>query len=361
MLPTPKTYGSGIKDIIKLAWPIMLSMASFTIIDVTDTLMVSWLGAKELAGIGIATTVLFLLKAFFLGLFESVKILASQAMGAKDEKRAWILGYNGLYLAVPCAILVFALSFFAKEILAIFGGPADIQAIALEYFNIAIYASMLWFFTLPLSNFLQGIGDTKTPMFINVGICLINIVLDPILIYGFGPIPALGVKGSALATVMVTALGSLVFMRFFYRKSPQRMSLNVKSMRELFIMGWPSGARWFFDIASFTVFSALVARLGEVPMAANQIGQKIVCLAILPAWGIAEAACILTGYHTGRKRQDEVRRTFISGLLVTILLMASLALLLIGGQDVILGLFKLDASVLMLLQSLIFLVALFQL
>lgn len=354
-------YGSGIKDIMKLAWPIMLSMASYTVMDVTDTLMVGWLGIKELAAIGIATTVLFLLKAFFLGLFEGVKILVSQSMGAKDQNKAWSLGFNGLFLALPCAVAVFGLSFFGEEILALFGGPKDIQTIALQYFNIAIYASMLWFFTLPLTNFLQGMGDTKTPMYINIGICVINLVLDPILIYGLGPIPALGVEGSALVSVVVTALGNIAFGIVFFKRSPRLRKFDRKTMRELMHMGWPSGTRWFFDVAGFSVFAALVARLGEASLAANQIGQKIVCLAILPAWGIAEATCIITGHHFGAQRASAVRRTFVSGLALTLMLLGALALILLLSKNFILNLFKLEPDVFELAQSLIILVALFQL
>lgn len=361
MTPSPIAMGSGIKDIIKLAWPIMLSMGSYTVIDVTDTLMVGWLGMKELAAVGIATTVLFLFKSFFLGLFESVKILCAQSMGSFNKKEATIFAYNGLYLALPCAVILFILGFFSQGILALFGGPTDVQVIALKFFNISIYASILWFFTLPLSNYFQGIGDTKTPMYINLFICILNIVLGPLCIYGFGPIPPMGVEGSAIATVLATAVGMLLFGTAFFRKNPKWQRLDIKSLLALWRLGWPSGLRWFFDIAGFTVFAAVVARLGEAALAANQIALKMVCLAILPAWGLAEATCIMVGNHYGAKRYNDIVRTFFSGIKITVALMLFLALLILGGKNIILSLLNLDGEVFALCSSLFIIVVLFQL
>lgn len=356
-----RAQGSGIKDIAKLAWPIMLSMGSYTIMDATDTLMVGGLGMKELAAVGVATTVLFLLKSFFLGLFESVKILCAQSIGEKDANRASAFGYNGLYLAVPCALIVFILGFFDQEILTLFGGPEDIRGLALRFFRISIYASMLWFFSLPIANYLQGIGDTKTPMYINVFVCLLNLALQPLFIYGVGPIPAMGVEGSALATVIATGVGTVLFIWVFLRKNPRWEPFEKKIFSAILRLGWPSGVRWFFDIAGFTIFTAIVARLGEAALAANQICLKMACLAVLPAWGIAEATCILAGNHFGAKRYAELRRTFFSGLKVTIVLMLLLAVVIIGSKNVILNFLNPGDDVFALCGSLMVVVALFQL
>jgi MATE family multidrug resistance protein len=361
MVSKVNVQGSGIRDIASLSWPIMLSMASYTVIDVTDTLMVGWLGTKELAAIGVATSVLFLLKAFFLGLFEGIKILTAQAMGSRDEKRAWSLGFNGFYLAFPLALILFSLSGFGANIFAVFGGPAEIQALALKYFNKAILASMFWFFSLALTNFLQGIGDTKTPMYINVFVCLLNIIIVPIFIYGLGPIPAMGVEGSAIATVIATATGTLLFVITFFRRSLDIKPIDFKAIKELLHIGWPLGLRWFCDVSGFTIFAALVARLGEDSLAANQIGIKLVSLAILPGWGIAEATTILVGHHFGGKRETAIRRTFFSGLKITFFMMSIFGLLFIFAKDLILSVLNLEENVLSLSINLIVVVSLFQL
>nr|AIA17946.1 MOSC N-terminal beta barrel domain protein [uncultured bacterium] len=353
-------YGASVKDVVTIAWPVMLSMASHTIMDVTDTLMVGWIGTKERAAIGIATTVLFLLMSFFMGLFEGVKILGSQHMGAGRLDHAWSIGINGLFLVMPCALVVVAIGFFSETIFALFGGPKEIQELAVVYFNIRVFAPIFWFITLALTQFFQGLGDTKTPMRINVLVCLLNIAINPFLIFGLGPIPALGVAGSALATVLSTAIGSLIFLWIFFKKAPVKKSFDIKIFTRISQLGWPSGIRWFCDISGYTVFTALVARLGEVELAANQICIKIVCLSILPIWGVAEATCILTGYHFGGGRYDKIKQSFYSGLKVSCALMVILGVVFIVGRSMIVGIFEPEPAVFMLSMNVMLVVVVFQ-
>lgn len=362
MAPITKdsVYGSEIKDVTKLAWPIMLSMATTTVMDVTDTLMVGWLGTKELAAVGIATTVFLLCKSLFLGTFESIKILVAQAVGSGSMEKAKSFGLNSLFLLIPCSLLVFSLSFFSNEIFSFFGGPQDIQALAIEYFNIRTYAPIFWFTIIALSNFYQGIGDTKTPMIINIFVCILNIILDPIFIFGFGSLKGFGVAGSAIATELSFCLGSLIFLWLFKKKVGFSKSFDLNKVKKLFSLGWPSGIRWFVDMAGFTVFTALVARLGTNELAANQIGVKILCISILPAWGISEAACILVGHHSGASRMPMVKKSFLSALYLGLMAMGFLGVLFLIFKNPIVSMFQPTSDVKALALDLILAIAIYQ-
>lgn len=359
---SPKTnaYGSGVKDVATLAWPIMLSMASHTVMDVTDTLMVGWIGTTELAAIGVATTVLFLLMSFFMGLFEGVKVLTAQSLGAGESDRAFVYGFNGLYLVAPCAVIVILTGFLSPTIFRTFGGPEQIQSLAVTYFNIRVFAPMFWFVSLALTHFFQGLGDTKTPMRINILICALNVAINPIFIFGLGPVPAMGVAGSAIATVLSTAVGSAIFLHIFFKRSSGVKRFDRTAFSEVVRIGWPSGVRWFFDIAGYTMFTAIVARLGQIELAANQICVKIVCLSILPNWGIAEATCILTGHHFGAGRFEQVKRSFFSGLKVSCSFMLLIGIIFLTARPLIVGVFDPDARVYGLAISVMVVVAFFQ-
>lgn len=348
------------KEVIHVSWPLIIGMLSFTIMDVTDTLMVGQIGTSELAAVGMSTSVMFLINSFFIGFFESVKILVAQAIGADQKKIAKQAGWQGLFLAFPIGILVIGLTYFSPVIFHFFGGPEHLQIMSQHYFGLRLWASPFWFVTLVLSSYYQGTGNMKLPMQVNIFMCIFNIICSQLLIFGLGPIPAYGMDGSAYATVLSDVLGMSMMLYLFIKEMGIEFKIHTKLVRKLLKLGVPVGIRWLLDTGGWTFVIGMIARLGETPLAANQIATKIMCLSLLPVYGISEAACILTGQCTGAQDFAALNRSYWSTirLSVGIMLITSLAFILIPMPMV--SLFQKDTAVVTLACQILMLVGCYQ-
>jgi len=348
-------------EITRVAWPIVVSMLSYTAMSLADTVFVAQIGTTEVAAVGLATTATFTLTCFAAGLLNAVKVVASQAWGAGNGDRSREVGYQGLGVAVLLGIIVLGLAPLAAIILSLMGAEGAVHTMGVDYFRIRIFGAIPIFASLAAFGYFQGLGDTKTPMRVQVGANIINIVLDYLLIFGVGPFPEMGTSGAAVATVIAFGVQGLVGTALFLRATWHGPKLRLEGTRELLRLGLPIGVRYLLDVLSWAVFTAFVARQGEAHLAAHIIAIRIVSVSFLPGHGIGEAACVLTGQAVGAgdmaAAHRVARRSTVIGLWVMGL--CGLGFLLFGAT--IVGLFNPAADVLEVGASLLVIAAAFQL
>ena len=354
-------YESGsAREVAHVAWPIVVSMLSYTAMGVFDTLYVGWLGKTELAAVGIATTAFFLINALFLGTLRGVKVVSAQSTGADDEASAVSAGWVGAALAVPFGLVVVGLSLFDGAIFAALGGTDAVQRLGREYFGMRVMGAGFWYVTIALCNYYQGTGDTKTPMKVNLIANGANVVLDPMFIFGFGPIPAMGVEGAALATVCAQACGMVVVASWFVGKLGFEPSLDLDVARKIVRLGLPMGVQQALGVAGFTVFTALLARMGEAQLAAHQVAIKIISISFLPGYGISEATSILTGQYVGAGKVPAARRSFRSAMAVGVALMGLCGVVFFAMPELLIRVFNQHPAVVEVGADLLWVAAIFQ-
>ena len=351
------TYG----EVMTLAWPIVVSMLSYTFMSLADTVFVARLGTTEVAAVGLATTATFTLTCFGLGLLNAVKVVASQATGADRPERAREIGFQGIGVGILVGFLVLGLTPTAPAILGLMGGEGNVLGLAVEYFRIRLLGAIPIFASVAAFGYFQGLGDTKTPMRVQVGANVLNIVLDYFLIFGVGPFPEMGTAGAAVATAISFGVQGVVGVALFWRATAGDRSFRVTGIGELFRLGLPIGVRYFLDVASWAVFTAFVARQGEAHLAAHTIAIRIVSVSFLPGYGIGEAACVLTGQAVGAKDIDAAHRAARRATIIGLWVMGvcGVGFLLFGAQLV--GLFNPEPEVLRIGAHLLIIAAAFQL
>ena len=192
----------GRREVAVLAWPLAIGMLSFTVMGVTDTILMGQVSTPAQAGVGLATTLVFAVTAFFRGITSGAQSLVAAADGASDSVRirqasGAAIGFGAV---TGCLALVLVL------IVGVWGLPhlSDDQALvsaASDYVWVRAFGLPVSLVAFGLMSALQGIGDTKIRMWASIAGNAVNVVLDCILIFGFGPIEALGASGAALATV----------------------------------------------------------------------------------------------------------------------------------------------------------------
>ena len=134
----------GLREVVYVAWPIVVSMLSYTAMGVFDTMFVGMLGATELAAVGIATTAIFLINSLFMGTLEGVKVVSAQTTGAGHSETAVTAGWIGVALAVPFGLCVVGLSYLDGPIFTALGGPDPVQSMGRDYFGVRALGAAFW-------------------------------------------------------------------------------------------------------------------------------------------------------------------------------------------------------------------------
>jgi MATE family multidrug resistance protein len=358
----------SLREVAGLAWPVIISQMSSTLMGVVDTAMVGRLGATELAAVGFAHIWTWTLFSIFIGTASGVQTFVAQHHGAGDEKGcgAWV--WHALGTVVPAAALVAALVFASAPLwLAALGPSAELQAKALEFLPGRLLGLVGTTVAFSWASFFRGIGDTRTPMVGAVVANLVNVTLAYGLIFGELGLPQLGVMGSGIAmavgewtfAVFLGAAAVRGSVRARYGTAPLRP--RAAPLRRVLRTGLPIGGQWVLDMSAFAVFTTLVARMGDASMAASQAFIALLSLSFMQASGLAVAAATLVGRYVGAGDPAAAERSFRTALALAGALGAAVALLFVTIPETLLGLFSHDADVLALGGPLLALGAAFQL
>jgi len=360
MLATDKPETS-VRAVFNLAWPVMVSMLSYTAMSVVDTLFVSRLGTEPLAAVGLAGILVFFSQSFGAGLMGGVRVLVSQSTGAEKHSLARRFGWQGLWLALPLGILMSTLSLLPPSIFYVLGATENVSIYADEFFSIRVLGAPLVLINIALSAWFQGRGDTKTPMHSTLIGNAINIGLDPLLIFGLWGLPELGVAGAATATV------ASLFVQVAYlswRIVPHIRGVNNSIDRELIAAIWrlgsPIGVRYMFNMGSFVVFSSIITMVGAIELAAHVIVVRICSISFLPGHAIGEAAGVLVGQFIGAGKPEACRPVVKSALKLAAGVMVSWGIIFITIPTVLLSPFEAEIAVQDIATNLLMVAAAFQ-
>ncbi len=343
-----------VRAMLGVAWPVVLSMLSFTAMGVVDTLFVAQLGRDELAGGALGNLAIMLVGALFVGGLRGVNVVVAQAIGAGQPALATRAGWAGVGIALTAGVGIACLSALTPEVVAAFGGSSSVQAFAAETFGIRALGGPAWLLLTTVGQAMQGRGDTRTPMVANVTANLLNIALNGVLVFGFSgfdvlgggflAVPKLGVFGSALATAVSLGLAGVALLIVFARRSGWARP-SWAEVRAVVGVGTPIGVRFLLDFGGWATLTAMMARVGAAEVAATQVAIRVVSVSFLPGHGVGEAASLLVGQAVGAGDLARARRVFAAATLLAVAVMAAFGVAFAVLPDTILDLFAADAEV----------------
>lgn len=348
------------REMVLLAWPTIIGMLSFTIMDVADTFFVGLLGIEQLAAIGISTMFAFVINSFALGLSGAFRVIVAQLDGGASRDRFGVACGTALAFSLSLGAILLSLRFVSEEIFALFGGSAEVQALAVEYFNIRVYGLWAFIGMTSMGNLLKGAGEVKIPMRTNLLVNALNIALDPIFIFGFAGIPAMGIAGAAWVTNIVVAIGFAVMFLAARRHFRQTWRPEWAMVQAALKYGLPMGIQFTLEALAWTIFMGLMGRISDAAMAANTAVMRIISVSFLPGYGISEAANILAGRYAAAGRPDLVRRVWVSGLKVGIAVMGACGIVFFTLPEHLVGIFSQDPEIIAYGVQFLTIAALFQ-
>jgi len=351
----------GMAQVVHLAWPIVVSMLSYTAMSVADTLFVSQLGTAQLASIGLALSMHFTLHSFGDGILTGLKVAVAQRTGADDGPAVDRLLWLGLWLALGMGLIEASLALTADVAFTIQGASPEAAAHASSYFGVRVLGGPLAFGTYALSSWLQGRGETRLPMIATLAANATNIALDPLLIHGLGPVPGMGVAGAAAATVVAYGVSFAILatrLRRRIARSPKRPTRALLGL--VTRLGLPLGLRASLHVGSFAVFAAILSQVGDDHLAAHVLTVRIISVSFLPGMGIGEACSILAGQLIGARRGAEIADVRRHGLRLAAGLMAVCGVVFIVIPEPLVSVFDPSPTVFALALDLLVVAAAFQ-
>ncbi len=330
-------------ELLRLSWPICVSLLSFGVMTLVDTLFVSGIGTAAIAGVGLAGTATFAVICFPMGLLRGVKVLVSQAVGAgRREELGSYLG-AGLVAALLLAIASVAVGEVIAELLPyIAASPAAGEA-ASRYLHLRILGAPIILTFVAIREHRYGQGDTRSSMIASLIGNAVNIALN----YWWVVVLERGVDGSAQATLAGHSVELLVLV--LAQRSAEGFPIRGTRpvhLLKLVRVGSPTGLQFLLEMGSFAMLTTIVSSFGEIDMAAHQIVLQVVHFSFLPTVALAEAGSVLAGNAVGAHRDDLVvplaRKAAITATAYT----GAFTLLMLVAGEAIIGLFNAPAALL---------------
>lgn len=326
------TVGSIRKAVFLLAIPMIMEMMMESVFAVVDIFFVGKLGNEAVATVGLTESVLSLVYSVAIGLSMAATALVARRVGEKNFTEAAHAGMQTILFSLALsAIIAVAGITSAGSVLHLMGASDKMIADNIAYTRIMFGGNVVIMLLFLINGIFRGAGDASIAMrSLWIG-NIANIILCPLLIYGYGPIPGLGLKGAAIATTLGRGMGVLYQLyRLFIRKGLLSFYLHqLKPHKELLTqivkIGSTGTIQFLVSSASWIFLARLMAGFHEAAMAGYQIAIRLLIFFLLPAWGLSNAAATLTGQNLGAGKPDRAEKSVWTTTLYNVIFMLSVS------------------------------------
>lgn len=310
------TSGSIDKAIFMLSIPMILEMSMESLFAVVDAFYVSRLGVDALATVSLTESVLTLVYSLAIGLSMGATAMVARRVGEGDIPAAAKAGVQAIYLAIGISIAISIVGlFFSENILALMGASESVITSGSGYTRWMLGGNITVMLIFLINAIFRGAGDASLAMRVLILSNALNIILDPIFIFGFGPIPAFGVEGAAIATTIGRGIGvayqvsHLVYGKGLIKIHRQNLPIDFGLIGRLIKVSAGGTGQFIIASASWIFLVRIVSTFGSEALAGYTIAIRVIVFAILPAWGMANAAATLVGQNLGAGQPERAEQS----------------------------------------------------
>ena len=340
------TEGPIFKTLVKLAVPVTVSMVLFTVYLLVDLYFVGRLGPEAVAALSISSNAFFIHLGFSTILGTGGMALIAQAFGRREYDHAARVFKQSLLMALVIGIIEAVTGFLlAPAYIEFFGGTGKSLQWGIEYFQIFSISFLFMLLLYVIGNCFRGMGNTKTPMMIMLQANVLNIVLDPILIFGWLGLPALGVRGAAIASLIsqiygLGIYGYLIFVRGSHLDLKGRWRFDPKIIKQSLLIGVPSGMNHFLLAANLLITYRVISIYGTAALASIGIGFRILQSIYIPVIAVASAMAAIVGQNYGARKLSRITGTLGRAWLVCMIFMIGCTAICLLYPKFLIGIFS---------------------
>lgn len=332
--------------LISMSVPPMISMLIQALYNIVDSMYVARVSEDALTAVSLAYPLQNLILAVSCGFGIGLNACAARALGAKDEKEVTSAANHGLiFCAVHWLIFVFAGIFLTRPFLSAFTDSPEILDMSCQYTQIVLCFSIGSMYHLYSEKLFQATGNMIMPMFFQGIGAIFNILLDPVLIFGWFGLPAMGVQGAAIATVAAQILAAALSMIFFLKKC-HSIKINLKGFRldramlkKIYMVGVPSAIMMALPSILVAALNSVLAAFSATAIAAFGLYIKIQSFVYMPANGVVQGMRPIMSYNYGAGNKRRMKETLKASMQATGIIMLAGMLLFLLFPQVIMQLF----------------------
>jgi putative MATE family efflux protein len=346
------TTGSLNRAILLLAVPMVLEMVLESLFAVVDVFWVGRLGANAIATVGLTESLLSLIFAVGIGLSMSTTAMVARRIGEKDPEGAAVAGVQAIVLGLITSVAIGIPCFiYAPDMLRLMGASNDIVTTGSGYARIALGGSGAILMLFLNNAIFRGAGDAAIAMRLLWVSNIINLILDPLFIFGWGPIPRMGVTGAALATFTGRSIG-VAYQFYRLLRGSERIRILARQIRVDVHVLWRLVRVSLTGILQFAIAHTswiglvrIVSVFGASALAGYTIAIRIVVFVILPSWGLSNAAATLVGQNLGAKKPERAEQAVWRTGFYNMLFLGSVGVFFVFFAEPIVRLFTQDPAV----------------
>ncbi len=346
------TTGSINKAIFMLSVPMILEMVMESLFAVVDVFFVSKLGTDAIATVGLTESMLTILYSVAWGISMGATALVARRIGEKNPDGAAHGGMQAIYVGVFISLIVsIAGIFYAKELLMLMGGDPQMVEHNYHYTQLLMGSNIVIMLLFLINGIFRGAGDASIAMRSLWIANILNIILCPTLINGFGPIPAMGLTGAALATTIGRGVGVLYQLYHLFngkgviRILRKHISFDFPVMGSVLKLASGGTAQFLIASASWIFLVKILADYGSDALAGYTIAIRVIVFTILPAWGMANAAATLVGQNLGAQLPDRAEQSVWKAAKYNMFFLVTVAVLFFTGAEWIMMFFTTNKDV----------------
>ena len=308
------------KTLVNMTVPMIFGMITLMLFNIVDTFFVSMLGTEQLAAISFTFPVTFTVISLAIGLSIATSAIIAKALGADNPAEA---RFDGAVALIVSAVLVALLSlcgyFLIEPIFKLLGATPELLIYINEYMSVWFIGSALLITPMIGNAVLRASGDTKTPSVIMGGAGVINAILDPIFIFGFGPVPAMGIKGAAIASVIAWSFGVafILYLLIIKRKLVAWEKCEqgfFSATSKMLKIGIPAASANMLTPIAMAIMTAIIASYGAHAVAAFGVGSRIESIASIVVLALSMTLPPFISQNFGGNRYDRVEQAYLSSL-----------------------------------------------
>lgn len=307
--------GPVLRSLVTLAVPIVLANILQAGYQLTDAFWVGRLGGAAIAAVSVSFPIMFLSIAIGAGLAVAGSILIAQYFGARNQTMVNHVAAQTLLMIVLASVVLGGLGYLAAPaLLRLMGVTQAVYVGALPFMRIGFVGLAFTFAFSMFQAIMRGVGEANLPVYIVLGTVILNFGLDPLFIFGWGRVPALGVTGAAIATLITQSIAAFVGLWILFR-GQYGIHLSLKNfvpdfayMKRAFQLGFPASIEMSARALGLTVMTFLIASFGTLAIAAYGVGSNVLQVVMIPAMGLSMAVSTLVGQNIGAGHIERAAR-----------------------------------------------------